>query len=203
MASGGRTATRPQRRRQHNEAKMSGWLEPLNDLHGTSWRRSRGNPMTRDNIFTCCTLLLFVVAILPQRSFAQKPDTVTSVDNLPSTPQPQPKQSSTGSRGSLETPVTLAASFPREAGTQMSSSAAPQAPPAAQTPSAPMHRTRTQAEQLALKNNPRISVGRLLALAQHQIYRETRAAELPTFNGAITAVEANEGTRIGAGSLTA
>jgi outer membrane protein len=65
-----------------------------------------------------------------------------------------------------------------------------------------MRLTRTQAEQLAIKNNPRISVGRLLALAQHQVYREARAAELPNFNGAITAVNAHEGTRIGAGSLT-
>jgi len=66
-----------------------------------------------------------------------------------------------------------------------------------------MHLTRTQAEQLAIKNNPRISVGHLLALAQHQVYRETRSAELPTFNGAITAVDANEGSRIGAGALNA
>ena len=66
-----------------------------------------------------------------------------------------------------------------------------------------MRLTRTEAEQIAIKNNPRISVGRLLALAQHQAYRGTRAAELPNFNGAITAVEANEGSRIGAGSLTA
>ena len=66
-----------------------------------------------------------------------------------------------------------------------------------------MRLTRTQAEQLALKNNPRISVGRLLALAQHQVYRETRSAELPTFNGAVTAVTANEGSRIGAGELNA
>ncbi len=43
----------------------------------------------------------------------------------------------------------------------------------------------------------------MLALAQHQVYRETRAAELPNFNGAVTAVDANEGSRIGAGSLTA
>lgn len=66
-----------------------------------------------------------------------------------------------------------------------------------------MHLTRVQAEQVALKNNPRISVGRLLALAQHQIYRETRSAELPTFAGAITAVDGNEGSRIGAGALNA
>jgi len=66
-----------------------------------------------------------------------------------------------------------------------------------------MRLTRTQAEQLAIKNNPRISVGRLLALAQHQIYRETRSAELPTFTGDLTAADANEGSRIGAGSLNA
>jgi outer membrane protein len=43
----------------------------------------------------------------------------------------------------------------------------------------------------------------LIGLAQHQVYRESRAAELPTFTGAMTAVDANEGSRIGAGSLTA
>jgi outer membrane protein len=43
----------------------------------------------------------------------------------------------------------------------------------------------------------------LLALAQHQVYRETRAAELPTASAAVTAVEAEEGSRISAGSLTA
>jgi len=46
-------------------------------------------------------------------------------------------------------------------------------------------------------------VGKLLALAQHQIYREARSAELPTLNGNITAVDANEGSRVGAGGLTA
>jgi outer membrane protein len=65
-----------------------------------------------------------------------------------------------------------------------------------------MRLTRAQAEQIAIKNNPRTSVGRLLALAQHQVYRETRSAELPTLNGALTAVDANEGSRIGAGFLT-
>ena len=70
------------------------------------------------------------------------------------------------------------------------------------TPAA-MRLTREQAEQMAIKNNPRVSVGRLLALAQHQVYREVRSAELPNFSGAITAVDANEGSRITAGYLTA
>jgi len=72
-----------------------------------------------------------------------------------------------------------------------------------QAPGTPMRLARKDAEQLAIKNNPRISVGRLLALAQHQVYRESRSAELPLFGGNITAVDANEGSRIGAGGLTA
>lgn len=73
----------------------------------------------------------------------------------------------------------------------------------AQNPSAPVRMTLKDAEQLALKNNPRISVGRLLALAQHQVSRESRSALLPALTGNITAVDANEGSRIGAGSLNA
>lgn len=63
--------------------------------------------------------------------------------------------------------------------------------------------TRMQAEQTALKNNPRVSVSQLLALAQHQVVREARSAELPTANGAITAEKALEASRISAGTLTA
>jgi outer membrane protein len=63
--------------------------------------------------------------------------------------------------------------------------------------------TRAEAEQMAIKNNPRVSIGRLLALAQHQVVRETRAAELPTANGSITAMDAKDGSRISSGSLTA
>ncbi len=63
--------------------------------------------------------------------------------------------------------------------------------------------TLVEAEQMAIKNNPRISMARLMALAQHQVVRETRAAELPTATAAITAVEAENGSRVSAGSLTA
>jgi outer membrane protein len=63
--------------------------------------------------------------------------------------------------------------------------------------------TRAQAEHVALKNNPRISVSKLLAMAQHQVVREARSAELPTANGNITAEKALDASRISAGSLTA
>lgn len=81
-------------------------------------------------------------------------------------------------------------------------SQSPSSAPSASVDSQP-RLTRTEAEETAIKNNPQVTVARLLALAQHQVYRETRAAELPTSNAAITAVDAEEATRISAGSLTA
>ncbi|MGC9197406.1 MAG: TolC family protein [Acidobacteriaceae bacterium] len=56
--------------------------------------------------------------------------------------------------------------------------------------------TIAQAEQIALKNNPNISVAQLLALAQKQVTREVRSAELPTVTGAVMAVDANQNGRI-------
>jgi outer membrane protein len=58
-----------------------------------------------------------------------------------------------------------------------------------------------QAEQIALAHNPRITVARLLALAQGQVVREQRAAELPNLAGDVTGVGADNGTRITAGAL--
>ncbi len=63
--------------------------------------------------------------------------------------------------------------------------------------------TQYDAEKLAIKNNPRVSVARLLALAQHQVVREIRSAELPTGVAAITAEDAENASRISAGWLTA
>jgi outer membrane protein len=87
---------------------------------------------------------------------------------------------------------------------------APTAPaPLAQTAVSPVPAstgqtlTRQQAEQLALKNNPRISVAGLLALAQKQVVRETRSAYYPTLNGELTGAAAEEGSRLSTGSLDA
>jgi outer membrane protein len=62
--------------------------------------------------------------------------------------------------------------------------------------------TQSDAEKLAIKNNPQVSVARLLALAQHQVVRETRSAELPTGTVSITAEDAEDASRISAGTLT-
>lgn len=78
-----------------------------------------------------------------------------------------------------------------------------QAPAAAQpTPLAGSSLTIAQAEQIAIRSNPNISVARLLALAAAQVTREVRSSEMPTAVGDLTAVGAHENSRITAGFLS-
>ncbi len=63
--------------------------------------------------------------------------------------------------------------------------------------------TRQQAEALAIRQNPNITVGKLLALAQHQVVREARSADLPRLDGSVTALDGEDGSRLSAGSLSA
>jgi outer membrane protein len=60
--------------------------------------------------------------------------------------------------------------------------------------------TRSDAERLALKNNPRITASQLLALAAGQVTRETRSAALPQLTGYLTGEGAENASRIGAGA---
>ncbi len=62
--------------------------------------------------------------------------------------------------------------------------------------------TRAEAEDMAVRNNPRLTVSRLLTLAQEQTVREARAAELPLVNGFLTGEQANNGARFGYSSLS-
>jgi outer membrane protein len=57
------------------------------------------------------------------------------------------------------------------------------------------------AEALALKNNPAISVARLTALASEQVTREVRSSLWPQAYGNLTAVDARNNSRITAGGL--
>lgn len=95
--------------------------------------------------------------------------------------------------------------------------AAPQMPagqlPSPQTPAVPQAQipspskgptqrlTLPEAEALAAKNNPQISVYHLLSLASRQVTREAQAAYYPNIYGSVTAVKPKEGTRIAAGNL--
>jgi outer membrane protein len=61
--------------------------------------------------------------------------------------------------------------------------------------------SRKEAEDIALKNNPTISVARLEALASQQVTREVRSSLWPTADANLTAVDAHDDSRISAGGL--
>jgi outer membrane protein len=85
------------------------------------------------------------------------------------------------------------------------SPAIPRAPSAAHPPAEsappPTPLSRKQAEALALKNNPQITIGRLRMLEAAQFTREQRSALLPTAYLSLTGVDASDGARIAAGGL--
>src|SRR5579863_767216 len=128
------------------------------------------------------SFLLFLA--MPLFSFAQMSINVQTAASLPPAPMPQssPTQTSSG--------PTANAPYPP----------APQTP-TPQTPGAPLSLTLKQAEALAMKNNPQISVGRLLALASVQVTREVKSNLWPTATGDVTGVDAQSGSRITAGAL--
>jgi len=128
--------------------------------------------------------LIFILA-LPISAFAQQNGTI-----LPSAPQP-------ASQMALLARVTQAPAHSPPSGGSANQQA-PLVDPG--TPATPI--TRSDAEQMALKNNPRITASHLLALAAGQVTRQTRSGELPQIYGAATAEKAEDGVRIGAGSLT-
>jgi outer membrane protein len=70
-----------------------------------------------------------------------------------------------------------------------------------QAPPAGPRLTLAEAERIALQHNPNISVAHLLQLAQAQVVREARAADLPSAFGDLTAVGAHDNSRITAGAL--
>ncbi len=64
-----------------------------------------------------------------------------------------------------------------------------------------IHLSVKDAEAIALKNNPAISVARLNALASQQVTREVRSALWPQAYASLTAVDARDNSRITAGAL--
>jgi outer membrane protein len=133
--------------------------------------------------------LLSLLLTAPLSALAQSGTQVSAAD-LPAAPPP--------SSASL-----ILATASANSGSSQSQDAPPnQQQPLINSATAAISITRTDAERLALKNNPRITASRLLALAAGQVTRETRSGELPQISAAITAEKAEDGSRIGAGELT-
>src|ERR1700676_1763383 len=74
-------------------------------------------------------------------------------------------------------------------------------PTAGQTAQSGTPLTLQQAEALALRSNPQITIGKLRALQAQQYVRETRSALLPTAYLSLTGVDAESGSRIAAGGI--
>jgi len=118
----------------------------------------------------------FLALALPVCGWAQQVGDVP-VESLPSAPVPQMSS-------------------------QLASSASSQVQTASQSsPGTPASLSVKDAQTLALKNNPQISVARLNALASLQVTREVRSSLWPTAQVDLTAVDTNPGNRITAGAL--
>jgi len=70
-----------------------------------------------------------------------------------------------------------------------------------QSPKPAIHLSVKDAEMIALKNNPAISVARLSALASQEVTREVRSSLWPQVSANLTAVDARNNSRITAGAL--
>jgi outer membrane protein len=134
------------------------------------------------------SLLVSLLLIAPLSASAQS-STQTSPADLPAAPAP----SSTS---------LLAAAALNSGSSQPQATPPYQQRPLVATSTATISITRTDAEHLALKNNPRVTASHLLALAAGQVTRETRAGELPQVSVTITAEKAKDGSRIGSDGLT-
>jgi outer membrane protein len=123
-------------------------------------------------------ILLFLA--LPVCSFAQFAPGSSGPQQLPYAPSPQ-----------IEQKPAPGAAAP----------VASQSTPVATGPQTSLSLSLKDAQALAIKNNPQISVARLTALASQQITREVRSSLWPTASVNLTAVDANPGSRITAGGL--
>ena len=101
--------------------------------------------------------------------------------------------------------LTLPGAVWAQAPTQNQTPNSPAELPSTQTAGAAQQNGRTltlpEAEAMAIKNNPQITIGKLRWLVAQQNVRETRSALLPTAFLSLTGVEAYPGSRISAGAL--
>lgn len=121
---------------------------------------------------------------LPMDSLSQASAEVASSQNLPAAPEPNP------AAGETKPPLAAQMALP-----------GPQTPATQASPNGGQTLTLQQAQALATRNNPQISVARLIALASHQATREVRSTLWPTASVDVTGVDAESGTRITAGAL--
>ena len=125
-------------------------------------------------------VIAFLALLQPVCGHSQASINLQAAQNLPSAPVPQ-------------LPPNLTAPNATPAGQQSSD---PQI-----NPVAPVSLSLKQAEALAVRNNPQISVARLTALASQQVTREVRSSLWPSATADLTGVDSRDNSRITAGGL--
>jgi outer membrane protein len=152
--------------------------------------------MKRTDKYASLVVLLFA---LQWSGFAQARHPQTA-QSLPTAPVPQ----TVLPQVSLAQASAAQTGTPPPSSTQTSPATGSNAPADTQTSTAPpgtLSLTLQQAEAYAIKNNPQVSVARLLALASQQVTREVKSNLWPTATGELTGVDAQSGSRITAGAL--
>jgi len=149
-------------------------------------------------------ILVLLLLALQMRGFAQERPAQTA-QGLPTAPVPQTvlSQVSLAQAVSAQT-GTQQTGAPQPPATQTSQATGSNAPANTQTSTAPpgtLSLNLQQAEAYAIKNNPQVSVARLLAFASQQVTREVKSNLWPTATGELTGVDAQSGSRITAGAL--
>src|SRR5580700_7955773 len=125
-------------------------------------------------------VLIAVLALMqPVCGFSQTSISVPTEQSQPATPMPQQVRGQT---------VPGTPNAPQSSNLRASAAA-------------PTPLSLKQAEALALKNNPQISVARLTALASEQVTREVRSNLWPSATTNLTGVDSRENSRITAGGL--
>jgi len=165
--------------------------------------------VTRIQIWRFCLLLSISVGLVLCAASMVAQTSVGSTAELPTAPVPQVAVNQatinqvvvnrvpTNQAPTNQTSPSQGAASPPVPSTNTSSPSSGQS-----TNGAPGTRlTLKEAEGIAIKNNPQISVARLLALAQHQVTREAKSNLWPQAVANVTGVDAQSGSRITAGLL--
>jgi outer membrane protein len=123
-----------------------------------------------------CAPIVVLLLLQPVCGFTQASTGLQFAQDLPAAPVPQ------------HVPSMMAANGPQSSNLPAN-------------PTAPAPFSLKEAEALALKNNPQISVARLMALASEQVTREVRSNLWPSATLNLTGVDSQANSRITAGGL--
>jgi outer membrane protein len=121
---------------------------------------------------------------LQAQALANAPSTVMLATNI----QQQNAEASPVAPHAAAMPGDTLAETPTQTGARKTTAEGPVA-------SIPTELTVGDAEQIAIRNNPRIQISQLLARAQHQVYRQARAGYLPQLDAGAVAADADTGSR--------